>query len=69
MEDMKSAQLLVCSDSSKIVTTFNSPLVFPEGCLYEMALTRLETYSSLANIAEVNNRLRVSFAGGDTRLL
>ena len=64
MEGMKRTQLLVSSDSSRIITTFNPPLVFPERCSYEMALTRLETYYSSANITETNNKLKISFDGG-----
>jgi len=59
-------QIIISGDSSRIVTSFSPPLVFPEGCHYEMALARVETYYSFPNITIDNNKLRVSFDGGKT---
>ena len=51
-----------------IVTTFNPPLIFPSTCHYEMALIRLETYYSFANIDATNNHISITIDGGLTWL-
>ena len=67
VESKPSFNVIVSDRTSRIHTIFNPPLVFPaEACNYEMALIKLETYYSFANIRPSNSSLKVSIDKGVT---
>ncbi len=66
-EPKRSYQFIVTGRQAKITTTFQPTLTFPsKSCDYEMALTKLETYYSFANIKPVNSNFRISIDKGKT---
>ena len=58
--------ITVSNNGSSITTPFSPPLIFPQGCNYEMALCSLETYYSFPNIDKTNHALKVSRDDGKT---
>ena len=67
VEPKRSYQFIVSGRESKITTTFQPTLTFPSiSCNYEMALTKLETYYSFANITSANSNFRISIDKGNT---
>ena len=64
-EPKRSHQFIVSGCSARITTNFMPPLTFSlQKCQYEMALTKLETYYSFANINPKNSHVRISFDEG-----
>jgi len=55
-----STQIVVSENSTKIKTTFNTPLELDRTRKYEMALVNLETYYSFPNLSDENNVFRYS---------
>ena len=66
-EPKRSHQVIVSDSKAKLITNFMPPMVLSaHACKYEMALTKLETYYSFANINETNSNVKVSFDSGST---
>jgi len=63
-----STQIVVSENSTKIKTTFNSPIELDRTRKYEMALVNLETCYSFSNLSDENNVSRFSpgFIEGDS---
>ena len=65
-EPQRSHQFIISGREAKITRTFQPPLTLPSKCYYEMAVHRLETYYSFANIKPENSNFRLSIDGGKT---
>ena len=64
-EPKRSYQFIVSARTARIGTDFTPALVFQSKiCQYEIALIKLETYYSFANINHSNNKMNVSFDKG-----
>ena len=58
--------LVVSDNSANIQTTFNTPLYLQANPNYELAMVKMETYYSFANIREDNNSFKCSVDDGKT---
>ena len=56
--------ITVSGKDSKIQTTFNPPLSFPNDCHYEIACCGVETYYTFPNIDAKNNKVQISLDKG-----
>ena len=66
-EPKRSYQFIITGRQTKITSEFIPTLSFPSnGCYYEIAMTRLETYYSFANIRPENSHFRISIDKGKT---
>ena len=63
----KSHYFIITGNTTKLTHDYTPTVTFPsDGCYYEMALTRLETYYSFPNITPKNCHFRISIDKGKT---